>query len=66
MSTTKNEHASEFLTTLKNGTIITKRKHSGEKYDRRYFLHKHEQFVSYQSEKAFTQPHRCTYDLNEK
>jgi hypothetical protein len=60
MSSANREQMTEILTALKVGSVLTKRKHDGEKYSRHYFLHEQENFVSYrQSEKTFTQPTRC-------
>lgn len=62
MSSNNTEHLTTILTQLKIGSILTKRKRNGEKYSRQFFLDEHEGFISYrQSEKVFTQSHRCTY-----
>jgi hypothetical protein len=62
MSSTYQERITKFLTQLKDGAVLTKAKHDGEKYPRHFFLHNHEHFVSYnESEKTFGQPNRCKY-----
>ena len=62
MSSTYKERIAEFLTQLKNGAVLIERKNDGDKYPRRFFLHSHEQFLSYnQSDTTFGQPNRCKY-----
>jgi hypothetical protein len=63
MSSNNNEHLNQILTQLKLGSILIKRKRNGEKYTRQFFLDKHEGFISYhQSEKVFSQSHRCKFN----
>ncbi len=60
MSSTHSEHWVRILDRLKVGSILTKRKRNGEKYTRQFYLDEHEGFISYrQSEKVFTESHRC-------
>jgi hypothetical protein len=60
MSSNNREQIAEILAALKIGSILTKRKHDGEKYTHHYFLHEQENFISYRrSERMFTQPTRC-------
>lgn len=60
MSSTNESEIDRILAELKRGSMLTKRKHDGEKYFRHYFLHEREHFVSYrQSDKSFGRPTRC-------
>ncbi len=60
MSSNNGEQIAEVLAALKIGSILTKRKHNGEKCTHHYFLHEQENFISYrQSDKVFVQPTRC-------
>jgi hypothetical protein len=63
MSSTYRERVAEYLTQLKDGAVLIKRKRNGEKYPRHFYLHDHEHFVSYdESDKAFAEPNRCKYN----
>jgi hypothetical protein len=63
MSSNNNERLTRILTQLKIGSILIKRKRNGEKYSRQFFLDEHHGFISYhQSEKVFSQSHRCEYN----
>ena len=65
MSTINDEHIDRLLTELKSGTLLTKRKHNGEKYSRHFFLDNQGDFISYrESEKVFAQSRRCKYGSN--
>lgn len=62
MSLIERKHVDEILTELKKGSVLTKRKHNGEKYPRHFYLHDREHFISYHhSEKAFNQIPHCKY-----
>jgi hypothetical protein len=55
-------NATEVLTQLKSGTILFKQKNDGKKRSRRFFLHEHESFISYdKSRRLFGRPHQCKY-----
>jgi hypothetical protein len=55
----------QFLTQMKIGSMLTKRKHVGEKYSSHFYLNEREHFVSYhQSEKTFDQLRRCKLTKN--
>jgi hypothetical protein len=50
----------QFLTKMKIGSILTKRKYIGEKYSRHFYLDEHERFISYhETDKTFGKPRRC-------
>lgn len=62
MSLTNREQMAEVLNEMKIGTILTERKSNGEKYSGHFYLHKYEQFVSFnQSEKSSIQPFHCKF-----
>ncbi|CAM4790482.1 unnamed protein product [Rotaria magnacalcarata] len=51
------KHITDVLNQLKLGTILIKQKINGKKYPRRFFLHEHEDFISYEaSRKTFGKP----------
>ncbi len=53
---------SNILNQLKAGSILVKRKINGKKFSRRFFLHEHEGFISYEkSRKIFGRPRICKY-----
>ncbi|UJR20415.1 hypothetical protein I4U23_023546 [Adineta vaga] len=59
MSELNLEQMNQILSDLKLGSVLIKRKHDGEKYSRHFYLHKSEQFITYQqSEKTFASPTR--------
>ncbi|CAF0949612.1 unnamed protein product [Rotaria sordida] len=59
MSSTNNQHIARFVSELKTGSLLTKRKPNGDQYSRHFFLDEYEHFISYhQSEKVFAQPNR--------
>ncbi len=54
------KHATDVLNQLKGGTILIKRKLNGQKFSRRFFLHEHEGYISYEkSRKVFREPCVC-------
>jgi len=62
MSSINPEQLTQILNYLKVGSILIKRKRSGEKYSRHFYFDENENFISYhQSEKVFAQAHRCKY-----
>ncbi|CAF3334169.1 unnamed protein product [Rotaria socialis] len=51
------KRTTDVLNQLKFGTILVKQKINGKKYPRRFFLHEHEDFISYEeSRKTFGKP----------
>lgn len=65
MSLTNIKEVTQVLIGLKDGSLLAKRKHNGERYFHEFFLDKHENFVSYHSsEKNHTHPQRCKYSNN--
>jgi len=54
------KYANDILNQLKLGSILIKQKINGKKYSRRFFLHEHEDFISYEkSRKFFHRPRSC-------
>jgi hypothetical protein len=54
------KHTTEILNQLKNGTILVKRKIDGKKFSRRFFLDKHDNFISYEKpRRVFARPKIC-------
>jgi hypothetical protein len=57
-------HLTEVLNQLKSGTILIKQKFNGKKFSRRFFLHEHESFISYdRSHKVFGKPRICKSEI---
>ncbi len=60
MSLINRTQVEQFLTELKIGSVLTSRKHNGDKNSRHYFLQEHEHFISYrQLDKTLTKSPRC-------
>ena len=56
------KHITDRLQQLKLGATLVKRKVSGKKFARRFFLNEDEEFISYEkSRRIFGQPHICEY-----
>ncbi len=58
--TIDDKHTTDILNKLKSGAILTKRNIDGKKFSRRFFLHEHENFITYEeSRKVFGRPRLC-------
>jgi hypothetical protein len=54
------KNASVTIKQLKTGSVLIKQKNDGRKRSRRFFLHEHEGYISYEkSHKIFGQPRLC-------
>jgi len=54
------KYATDILNQLKSGATFVKQKIDGKKFSRRFFLHEHEDFISYEkSRKVFRKPNVC-------
>lgn len=54
------KHTSDIINQLKAGSILIKQKFNGKKLSRRFFLHEHENFITYEkTRKIFSQPRVC-------
>lgn len=63
MNSNQTEHINRIITELKTGSFLTKQKRNGEQYLRHFYLDETEEFLSYhQTEKFFSQAHRCKYN----
>lgn len=57
-----NDSIAEILTNLKTGCILTQRAHEGAKHPHHFFLHQHEQFITYHREdNKRPPPPRCKF-----
>jgi len=57
------KHAEDVVNPLKSGAVLVKRKINGKKYPRQFFLHEHEDFISYsKSRRIFGHPRICKYE----
>lgn len=53
-------HTIDIINQLKLGSILIKQKINGKKLSRRFFLHEHEDFITYEkTRKVFSRPRVC-------